>query len=266
MAREGVEARAQVEKRMAQKVKEKKESELRMLAQKARDERAGIKAVAAAVGDEDEDAKNREQLRKERERERQRERNIARAAPDKRNALEREKDRDISEMIALGVPNPGQQKNADSEYDSRLFNQTRGLGAGFGDDEGYHVYDKAWREEKEFSSGLYRPSKGNDSDVYGEELEKMVQAGTTSRFMPEKGFSGAGSGEPSGKREGPVQFEKQSDDPFGLNKFLEEAKAGGDGGSSSRSEKRDRDRGNDRDSRSSRDHGSSSRSKKSRRD
>ena len=42
------------------------------------------------------------------------------------------------------------------------------------------------------------------------------------RFQPDKGFSGADSGQ---ARDGPVQFEKEVDeDPFGLNKFLTEAK------------------------------------------
>lgn len=42
-AREAVETRAQLEKKLAQKEKEAKEEHLRQLAQKARDERAGIK-------------------------------------------------------------------------------------------------------------------------------------------------------------------------------------------------------------------------------
>jgi len=42
-AREAVETRAQVEKKIAQKEKEKREENLRQLAQKAREERAGIR-------------------------------------------------------------------------------------------------------------------------------------------------------------------------------------------------------------------------------
>lgn len=48
-ARDAVEMRAQLEKKLAQKEKEKKEDHLRQLAQKAREERAGIRS-AAAVG------------------------------------------------------------------------------------------------------------------------------------------------------------------------------------------------------------------------
>ena len=45
-AREAVEMRAQLEKKLAQKEKEKKEDHLRLLAEKARNERAGIKTAA----------------------------------------------------------------------------------------------------------------------------------------------------------------------------------------------------------------------------
>ena len=42
------------------------------------------------------------------------------------------------------------------------------------------------------------------------------------RFQPDKGFSGA---DQALTRDGPVQFEKDTEeDPFGLNKFLTEAK------------------------------------------
>ena len=43
-----------------------------------------------------------------------------------------------------------------------------------------------------------------------------------SRFQPDRGFSGA---DQAPTRDGPVQFEKDTEeDPFGLNKFLTEAK------------------------------------------
>ena len=48
-AREAVEMRSQIEKKLAQKEKEKKEQNLRDLAQKAREERAGIHRPAAAA-------------------------------------------------------------------------------------------------------------------------------------------------------------------------------------------------------------------------
>uniref|UniRef100_A0A8C5HXZ6 SNW domain-containing protein 1 n=1 Tax=Gouania willdenowi TaxID=441366 RepID=A0A8C5HXZ6_GOUWI len=82
-AREAVEMRAQVEKKMAQKEKEKKEEKLRELAQMARDRRAGFKGHGDKGG-EDSEARERDEIRHDRRKERQRDINISRAAPDKR--------------------------------------------------------------------------------------------------------------------------------------------------------------------------------------
>uniref|UniRef100_A0A8D3D1C8 SNW domain-containing protein 1 n=1 Tax=Scophthalmus maximus TaxID=52904 RepID=A0A8D3D1C8_SCOMX len=83
-AREAVEMRAQVEKKVAQKEKEKKEEKLRELAQMARDRRAGIK-THGDKGGEDGEARERDEIRHDRRKERQHDRNILRAAPDKRS-------------------------------------------------------------------------------------------------------------------------------------------------------------------------------------
>jgi len=219
-AREAVEMRAQMEKTLAKKEKEKKEENLRMLAQKAREERAGIRLQAGGGGggDRDDDLKEREQLRYERHKERQRERNIQRAAPDKRSKLERQRERDISEQIALGMPN-ARSNNGETQYDQRLFNQNKGMDSGFGDDESYTVYDRPWRTNQTVGQSIYRPSRNADKDIYGEDLDKLIK---TNRFVPDKEFSGT---DRTSRREGPVQFERQEeDDPFGLDKFLTEAK------------------------------------------
>ena len=69
-ARESVEARAQLEKKMAQKEKEAKEMKLRDLAQKAREERAGLRPQKDRGGGRGDDAGERERddLRKDRHR------------------------------------------------------------------------------------------------------------------------------------------------------------------------------------------------------
>ncbi|PIK61443.1 putative SNW domain-containing protein 1 isoform X2, partial [Apostichopus japonicus] len=77
-AREAVEMRASMERKVAQIEKEKQEENLRMLADKARKDRAGIQTVQANV-----DAKDRDKLRDERHKDRQRQRNINRAGADK---------------------------------------------------------------------------------------------------------------------------------------------------------------------------------------
>lgn len=218
-AREAVEMRAQIEKKLAQKEKEKREENLRLLAQKAREERAGIRRVE----EKDEEVQERDELRKDRAKERQRDRNIARAAPDKRNKLQKDRERDISEKIALGLPNTGAARD-NVQYDQRLFNQSRGMDSGFagGEDETYNVYDKPWRQDKDLASNLYRPSKNVEKDVYGDDLDKLIKA---NRFVPDKEFSGADR--TAARREGPVQFEKdEEEDIFGLNKFLTAAKKG----------------------------------------
>ena len=45
---------------------------------------------------------------------------------------------------------------------------------------------------------------------------------SSKKFVPDKGFSGAASS--GGGRSGPVEFQKDTDDPFGLDAFLDTAK------------------------------------------
>ncbi|XP_008637853.1 SNW domain-containing protein 1 [Corvus cornix cornix] len=217
-AREAVEMRAQVERKMAQKEKEKHEEKLREMAQKARERRAGIKTH---VEKEDGEARERDEIRHDRRKERQHDRNLSRAAPDKRSKLQRNENRDISEVIALGVPNP--RPSNEIQYDQRLFNQSKGMDSGFagGEDEIYNVYDQPWRSGKDMAQNIYRPSKNVDKDVYGDDLEARIK---TNRFVPDKEFSNSDRNTRGRGRDGPVQFEE---DPFGLDKFLEEAKQHG---------------------------------------
>nr|CAH7712916.1 unnamed protein product [Callosobruchus chinensis] len=227
-AREAVETRAQLEKKLAQKEKEAKEEHLRQLAQRAREERAGIR-VSAPSGSSglskgvDEDEQERELLRQDRHKERARDRNLARAAPEKRSKLMRERERDISEQIALGMPPRGVSSSGETQFDQRLFGQAQGLGHGYGDDEAYNVYDKPWRDGGSMANHIYRPGKNVDRDVYGgmdpEELEKAIR---TNRFVPDKEFGGTDR-TGAGRSGGPVQFEKE-EDPFGLDQFLSQAK------------------------------------------
>lgn len=215
-AREAVEMRAQFEKKIAQKDKEKKEDYLKQLAQKARDERAGLKSAAAL--DKAEESRERDQLRQERHKDRARDRNLARAAPDKRSRLQRERERDISEQIALGMPAKNISNTGESQFDQRLFNTSKGMDSGYGHDDEYNVYDKPWRDTNAIGSQIYRPSKNIDKDNYGDDLDKLVK---TNKFVPDKEFSGT---DRSVVRTGPVQFEKDEEDPFGLDQFLKQAK------------------------------------------
>lgn len=215
-AREAVESRTQLEKKLAAKEKEAKEQQLRQMAQRAREERAGIRPADHDTSNSE--TRERDELRAERHRERVRERNLSRAAPDKRSKVQKERERDISEQIALGMP-AKMLNNGETLFDQRLFNTSKGMDTGYGDDEAYNVYDKPWRDVNSMGSHLYRPSKSIDQDLYGADLDKVMN---TNRFVPDKEFSGADRSS-ANARTGPVQFEKE-EDPFGLDQFLNMAK------------------------------------------
>ncbi|CAG8654391.1 1594_t:CDS:10 [Acaulospora morrowiae] len=232
-AREEVRQRSLMREKLAQKEKEEKEKRLRMLAQKAREERAGISSTTMNTSapeesgseseSDDEKVKEREDIRRERRREREREYRLSRMGAEQRaKYLAREQNRDISEKIALGLAKPTVSK--ESLYDTRLFNQSEGLSSGFKDDEVYDLYDKPLFAGSS-SSSIYNPKRAYDSDQYGggneESINRML---SVDRFgIASKGFQGADKNQ---TREGPVEFEKEEADPFGLNQFLDDAKKG----------------------------------------
>ncbi|XP_021894699.1 SNW/SKI-interacting protein [Carica papaya] len=259
-AREAVAMRSKVQKEMMMKEKERKEQELRALAQKARSERTGVAPAAAAIpisserggvdaidarGDnervrekekemsketreEREERLQREKIREERRRERERERRLEAkdAAMGKKSKITRDRDRDISEKVALGMASTGAGRVGEVMYDQRLFNQDKGMDSGFATDDQYNIYDKGLFTAQPTLSTLYRPKKDADDDMYGgadEQLEKIMK---TDRFKPDKGFAGAS--ERAGPRDRPVEFEKEAEeaDPFGLDQFLTEVKKG----------------------------------------
>mmetsp|Transcript_4547 Transcript_4547/g.8523 ORF Transcript_4547/g.8523 Transcript_4547/m.8523 type:complete len:579 (-) Transcript_4547:691-2427(-) len=270
-AREAVETRSKIQKELMLKEKEKKEDELRALAQRARMERAGGAPAggeraapgpppggyppppplgAAGVGDwvrdtagrggaveareergaresreEREQRRVRDELREERRQERDRERRLEdRGQTGKKSKLSRDRDRDISEQVALGKAKVG--GTGETMYDQRLFNQDEGIGSGFGGDDSYNVYDKGLFAEK--SGKQYRPTAQGDEDGAGGEHEDARRL-KTDRFKPDKGFAGASGADGAGPRHGAVQFEKDQveADPFGLDAFLTEVKGKG---------------------------------------
>jgi SNW domain-containing protein 1 len=91
-----------------------------------------------------------------------------------RSKLERERERDISEQIALGLPAKSHGAG-EVQFDQRLFNTTKGMDSGYGDDEAYNVYDKPWRDANSLATHIYRPSRNIDKDVYGDDLDKIIK-------------------------------------------------------------------------------------------
>lgn len=250
-AREEVKQRALMQQRLAEKEKQQKENNLRLLAQKAREEKSGAAArrpvrdrsasrsrsrsrsvdsyssrsrSRSASEDETEaDRRERERLRAERRRDAQREMRQKNMGHERRIAmLARDQNRDISEKVALGLAKPTQSK--ETMYDSRLFNQSSGFAAGFNEDQ---PYDKPLFADRDALNSIYRPQlNDDDGEDAGETLEAIQK---TSRFetlgkAPKEGMKSARAAE---AREGPVVFERDNGDPFGVDQMIADAQKGG---------------------------------------
>jgi SNW domain-containing protein 1 len=233
-AREEVKQRALMQQRLAEKEKAQKEETLRMLAQKAREERAGAGRRASrdsrsrsrsysgsetGSDSEDSEIREREEARKEKMREEERKLRQSRMGAERRiQVMAREQNRDISEKIALGLAKPTQTK--ESMYDSRLFNQTSGFDAGINED---NPYDKPLFAAQDAISSIYRPRAAMDDDdeaAGDQEMEKIQKSSRFGEVLGRGKFKGTEDAE---AREGPVQFEKESaGDPFNVDKFLSE--------------------------------------------
>lgn len=232
-AREEVNMRASVQKKLAMKQKEQKESELRDLASKARMERSGIQVDDPTASrsdhygpssssrsarsrsrsrsrsrysdrdDADDDARGRRErdaIRRERKKERERELRMEKLG--KKGKLARDDDRDVSEKIALGQLQGAGKLSGDALFDARLFNQSQGISSGFGAEDDYNVYSKPLVDRGKAS--VYRP-KGTDAG-FGDADKQMddLRDGHSKRFKADKQFRGTeqvGHG-----RDGPVQF------------------------------------------------------------
>ena len=146
----------------------------------------------------------------------------------------RDDDRDVSEKIALGLlTGQGVRKeggNSEALYDARLFNQSEGVGSGFGNDDEYNVYGQAWRSGSGGASvgeSIYRPRAGGGGGGGGGVLSSSdadkaissLRAGASSRFSSNTNASSVGQ-----RPAGPVEFERgktdTGSDPFGLDSLL----------------------------------------------
>ncbi|XRM46134.1 mRNA splicing protein [Aspergillus tubingensis] len=245
-AREEVRLRAQMQQKLAEKEKAQKEEHLRALAQKAREERAaasssrrdsraGSRSPSRSVSrspspysaSEDEDAaRDRERMRRERRQEAERQLRQSRMGTERRiHMMAREQNRDISEKVALGLAKPTQA--SESMYDSRLFNQTSGMDSGFNED---NPYDKPLFAAQDAINSIYRPrAQADDDDGEGAEGE-MSKIQKQNRFevlgRAKEGFRGADIAE---ARDGPVQFEKDTTDPFGIDSMIADVTSSGAG-------------------------------------
>jgi SNW domain-containing protein 1 len=208
-AREEVKQRALMQQRLAEKEKAQKEEHLRMLAQKAREERAAAgsgrresrtsRSRSGSYSDsysersdsEDEEVREREEMRKEKRKEEERKLRQSRMGTERRiQMMAREQNRDISEKVALGLAKPTQ--SSESMWDSRLFNQTSGFDSGFNEDQ---PYDKPLFAAQDAISSIYRPRQNMDDGDDEEAAEStMGKIQKESRFAEALGrgtFKGA---------------------------------------------------------------------------
>jgi SNW domain-containing protein 1 len=217
-AREEVKQRTLMQQKLAEKEKAQKEEHLRMLAQKAREERSGAGASGrrksrgtrsssgsrsssadssrSASGD-DEAAREREEMRRERRREAERQLRQSRMGTERRiQMMAREQNRDISEKVALGLAKPTQ--SSESMWDSRLFNQTSGFDTGFNEDQ---PYDKPLFAAQDAISSIYRPRTTIDEDDEETGATEMERIRKSNRFevlgRAKEGFRGAADAEVS---------------------------------------------------------------------
>jgi len=149
-------------------------------------------------------AKQRDLLRQARKREREREMRLENLKGSAKRA--RDDDRDVSEKIALGV-HVGSGA-AGGAFDTRLYNQSEGIGSGFGADDEYNTYSKPLFDRDEAAKSVYRPTRGeNDGLGDADEQVRDLKEGANKRFKPDTGFSGTDTGGRGVTRNAPVQFE-----------------------------------------------------------
>jgi SNW domain-containing protein 1 len=234
-AREDVKQRALMQQRLAEKEKAQKEDHLRMLAQKSREERAGAgsgrrqsrtsrsrsgsysDSGSDRSGSEDEEVREREKVRAERRREEERKLRQAKMGTERRmQMMAREQNRDMSEKVALGLAKPTQ--SSEGMFDSRLFNRTSGFDSGFNEDQ---AYDKPLFAAQDAISSIYRPRQnmddGDDDEAAEAEMGKIQKSARFADALGKGTFSGSADVE---AREGPVQFEKDTD-AFNIDSFLD---------------------------------------------
>lgn len=206
-AREEVKQRALMQQKLAEKERAQKEDQLRLLAQKAREERMqrgsrarsngrsrsrSLSSSSRSESQDDEAIREREQMRRDRRQENEKHFRQSRMGTERRiQMIAREQNRDISERVALGLAKPTQ--SSESMLDSRLFNQTSGFDTGFNEDQ---AYDRPLFAAQDAIRSIYRPRASADGEADEEagatEYEKIQR---NNRFevlgKAKEGFKGA---------------------------------------------------------------------------
>ena len=161
-AREEVESRAAIQKKLAVKEAMKKGQQMRDLATQALAERAKLfKEEATDQYETSPGQRERDEIRYIRSKEIERDRRLE-VSGRKKIKLDRDGERDISEKIALGQAKPTKSGG----FDERLYNQDTGKRDVYdSSSEDEKIYDKPLFGER--ASTIYRPRKDENETVVG---------------------------------------------------------------------------------------------------
>jgi len=229
-AREEVRRRNELAKSNMLKQKQVQEDQLREFALKAHNANRDKERT------DNPEVKQRDQIRQERKRDREDERRDDM----KKSKVSRDRERDVSEALALGQAGR-LTRQGESIYDSRLFNQDQGVGHTH-EDDAYNIYEKPLMQGSA-ANQLYRPDKDRIAQMQDDAPDPLVDSllssaapGKSGGARPDKGFSGANATGAGGRsRDRPVEFEKRSDDqlddeeeadadPFDIEGFISNTK------------------------------------------
>lgn len=144
----------------------------------------------------------------------------------KRSKGVRDRERDISEQVALGQARVSAAPAGDAAYDARLFGRDAGGTGGFGAEDDYTLYDKPLFADR---SAVYR---GRAGEAARADARDDGREGGARRFRPDRGFEGvdydakrSSDAAPAFERADGTRKSKE-DDPFGIDRFLSEVRGG----------------------------------------
>lgn len=173
--------------------------------------------------------RRRHQLRQERLEEEKRKMRMSRMGTERRvKSMMKDQDRDISERVALGVARPSQVSTGESLFDSRLMGSVS-VSREFNEDQ---VYDSSLFKANEAMESIYRLRGNKGAKGLGSGRDDEDDDSEMGRISGERRFESLGEAKHGFKgadvaeeRAGPVEFEKDESDPFGVGKMVKQVEA-----------------------------------------
>ncbi|KMZ62186.1 SNW/SKI-interacting protein [Zostera marina] len=230
-AREAVSMRSKVQKELMLKEKDRKEQELRALAQRARSERTGIPSAPPTAPPP---ASVDRMTMREEDGTDLREKNLY-ERPIRESREDREERNSVKNVGGKGKERGGwrqkmwQWVRRARSQETETVTSVRKLLLEWLTQEAAHAPEKSCMTQAQSTmSTLYKLKRGADSEMYGGEDEQLEKVLNTKRFKADKQFSGASERSSGSKRDGSMEFVKQQEesDLFGLDQFLTEVKKG----------------------------------------